>query len=130
MVKIKETMVDIEDTLNAWEPKQKEIGQSLRLLVKNVVPETMETVKHGKITYKLGAVDFAWITRYKDHVDLEFAMGASLDSDMLKSRGEEKSKNVRYVTVDDFDKLKPEITRLLKSAALLDFKHCSSAPQK
>ena len=43
-------------------------------------------------------------------------MGASLDSDLLKSRGEaEKSDNVRHITVSHLDKLKPEIVRLLKA---------------
>jgi hypothetical protein len=117
MVKVKEIEVDIEDMLNRLEPEQKEIIQNLRELIKSAVPETVEIVKHGNITYKLGDKDFVWIRHYKNHVDLEFAMGASLDSDLLKSTGKEKPENLRHVTVNDFDKLKPEITRLLKEAA-------------
>ena len=127
MVKVKETEVDIEGILNRLEPRQKEIIQSLRELIKSAVPETVEVVKHGNITYKIGVNDFVWISHYKKHVDLEFAMGASLDSDLLKSRGKEKPENVRHVTVNDFEKLKPEITRLLKEAESVGFKHCSTS---
>ena len=128
MVKVKERTVDIEEILNRLEPEQKEIIRSLRGLIKSTVPETVETVKHGNITYKLDDKDFVWIRHYRKHVDLEFAMGASLDSDLLKSTGKEKPENLRHVTVSDFDKLKPEITRLLKEAASVGFKHCSTSP--
>ncbi len=126
MVKVKERMVDIEELLNRLEPEQKEAVQNLRGLISSAVPETVEIVKQGKITYKLDNKDFVWISRYRGHVDLDFFMGASLDSDLLKSRGTEKSENIRHVTVRDFEKVKPEITRLLKEAALLGFKHCST----
>ncbi|MGO8805407.1 MAG: DUF1801 domain-containing protein [Candidatus Bathyarchaeia archaeon] len=128
MAKVKERIVDIDDILNRLEPEQKETVQNLRGLIKSAVPETVETVKQGIITYKLGNNDFVWIGTYRKHVNLEFSMGASLDSDMLKSRGIEKSENTRHITVGDFGKHKPEITRLLKEAALLGFKHCSTAP--
>jgi hypothetical protein len=124
----KEIEVDIEDMLNRLKPEQKEIIQNLRALIKSTVPETVEIVKHGNITYKLGDNDFVWISRYQNHVDLEFAMGASLDSDLLKSRGKEKPENVRHVMVNDFEKVKPEITRLLKEAESVGFKHCSASP--
>ena len=129
MVRVKEREVDIDELLNHLEPKQKEIIQNLRELVKSTVPETIEIVKHGNIAYKLGDNDFVWIRRYQNHVDLEFAMGASLDSDLLKSTGKEKPENLRHVSVTatDFEKLKPEITRLLKEAESLGFKHCSTS---
>jgi hypothetical protein len=128
MVKVKERSVDVEEILNRLEPEQKEVMQKLRGLIKSSVPETVEIVRHGNITYKLDNKDFVWIGRYKDHVDLEFFMGASIDSDLLKSRGKEKSENIRHVAVGDFEKFKPEITRLLREAASLGFKHCSASP--
>jgi len=127
MVRVKEREVDIDELLSHLEPKQKEIIQNLRELVKNTVPETIEIVKHGNIAYKLGDNDFVWIRNYQNHVNLEFAMGASLDSDLLKSRGKEKPENLRHVRVSDYEKFKPEITRLLKEAASLGFKHCSTS---
>ena len=125
MVKVKERIVDIEDTLKRLEPERKETVENLRGLIKSAVPEAVETIKHGIVTYKLDDKDFVWIKSYKSHVDLEFLMGSSLDSDLLKSRGEEKE-SIRHVTVGDFVKLKPELMRLLKEASLLDFKHCPS----
>jgi len=124
---VKEVEVDIGELLNRLEPKQKEIIQNLRDLVKSAVPETVEIVKHGNITYKLGDNDFVWIRAYKNHVDLEFAMGASLDSDLLKTTGKEKPENLRLITIKDFEKLKPEVMRLLKEAASVGFKHCSTS---
>ena len=55
-------------------------------------------------------------------------MGASLDSNLLKSRGTaEKSENVRHVSIGDFDKVKLEIARLLKAAAAIGFEHCRTS---
>ena len=128
MVKVKERMVDIEDLLNRLEPDQKETVQNLRGLIKSAVPETVETVKHGHLTFRLGDKDFVWIKSYRSHVNLEFSMGASLDSNLLKSGGKENSENIRHLMVSDFEKSKTEINRLLKEAALLGFKHCPTTP--
>ena len=117
----------IDEILGNLNPEQKETIQNLRVLIKNNVPETVEFVKNGKITYKLDDKDFVWISHFQDHLDLEFAMGASLDSDMLKNRGTEKSENVRHITVSHLDKLKPEIVRLLKAAAAVGFEHCPTS---
>lgn len=60
-------------------------------------------------------------------MDSEFAMGAILASDMLKTRGvAEKNETVRHISVGNFDKLKPELTRLLKQAASVGFDHCTT----
>lgn len=126
MVRVKERIIDIEQLVNSLQPEQKETIQNLRAIIKGTVPETVEIVRQGKIAYKLADKDFVWISHYQSHVDLEFFMGASLDSDLLKSRGDaEKSENVRHITVSNFDKLKPEIVRLLKEAAAVGFEHCS-----
>ena len=110
----------IDEILGSLEPAKKETTQNLRALIKSTVPETVEIVRQGKIAYKLNGKDFVWISPYQSHVDLEFSMGASLDSDLLKSRGiAEKSENVRHITVSNLDKLKPEIVRLLKAATAI-----------
>lgn len=115
----------IDEILGSLQPNQRETIQNLRVLIKNSVPEIVELVKNGKITYKLGEKDFVWISHFQDHVDLEFAMGASLASKVLKSRGvAESNNNVRHVAVGNFDKLKPELSRLINEAAKLGFEHC------
>jgi len=115
----------IDEILGILNPNQKETIQNLRVLIKNSVPETVELVKNGKITYKLGDKDFVWISHYQDHVDLEFAMGASLDSNLLKTRGvAEKNDNLRHISVGNYDRAKPELAKLLKQAAAIGLEHC------
>ena len=127
MTKAQQKQQTIDEILSSLSPNQKETVQNLRTLVKNTVPETIEMVKQGKIIYKLGEKDFVWIIPYQEHVDLEFAMGSSLASELLRSRGvAEQSKNVRHVAVGNFEKLKPELTRLVKEASTLGFEHCST----
>jgi hypothetical protein len=125
MPKAQEKQLTIDEVLGSLNPTQKDTIQNLRALIKSAVPETVELVKQGKITYKLGDMDLVWISHYQSHVDIEFAMGASLDSDLLKSRGvAEHSEDVRHIEVGNFEKLRPELTRLLKEAAALGFEHC------
>ncbi len=115
----------LDEILNSLDDSQKGNLQNLRALVKSVVPETVELIKQGKVTFKLESKDFVWINHYRDHVDLEFAMGASLDSQLLKRRGvAEENENTRHVVVGNFEKLRPELTRLLRNAASLGFDHC------
>lgn len=115
----------IDEILGTLDPEQKENIQKLRTLIKSAVPESVELVKQGKITYKLEGKDFVWISHYHDHVDLEFAMGSSLGSNLLKSRGvAEESQNVRHIAIGNFEKLRPELNRLLKDAASMGFGHC------
>ena len=129
MVNIKEKIIDVDDILNSLTPKQKEITQNLRELIKSTVPESTELIRHQNFTYKLNDKDFVWIKNYQGHVDLEFIMGASLDSGLLKDRGMEESENTRHVRINNFDKVKPEVARLLKAAAALGFEHCSTLPK-
>ncbi len=125
MPKAQEKQQTIDEILSKLDPVQKTLLQTLRQLVKDCVPETVEIVRQGKIAYKIQGKDFAWISHYQKHVDLEFAMGASLSSDMLRSRGvAETSDKVRHVSVNNFTLQEPELRRLLKDAATLEFEHC------
>ncbi len=121
----------IDEILGSLNPTQKETIQNLRELIKIAVPETTEMVRNGKITFKLENKDFVWISHFQDHVDLDFAMGASLDSGLLKRRGvAEKNENVRHMSIGNFVRLKPELTRILKQAAVLGFEHCPTTKKK
>jgi len=127
MTKAQEKQQTIDEVLSSLNPIQKETLQNLRQLVKNAVPETVEMIKQGRITYKLEGKDFVWISHYQQHVDLEFAMGSSLSSDLLKSRGvAEQSQNVRHVEVGNYVLVKPELERLVREAATLGFEHCTT----
>ncbi len=125
MPKAQEKQQTIDEVLGSLDPNQKEPLQNLRTLVKDAVPEAVELVKQGRIAYKLEGKDFVWISHYQGHVDLEFAMGSSLSSDLLRSRGvAEQSKNVRHVAVGNFALVKSELIRLVREAAALGFDHC------
>lgn len=117
----------VDEVLGGLESEEKDVVEGLRGLVKATVPGSVELVKNGRITFKLDGRDFVWISPYRGHVDLEFAMGASLASGLLRSRGvAETNEMVRHVAVDDFDKLKPELERLLVEASGLGFEHCQA----
>lgn len=125
MPKKQEKQQTIDEILRSLDPQQKETLQKLRQLVKDSVPETVELVKQGKLVYKLEGKDFVWITYTRQHVDLDFAMGSSLSSNLLKSRGiAEKADKVRHVRVDSYPPVKSELERLVRDAAALGFEHC------
>lgn len=127
---VKKSKKTIEEVLDSLEPKQKKTTQELRTLIKNAVPETVEIVRLGKITYTLEGKDFVWLIQAKTHVDLEFLMGGSLDSDLLKTnRTKEKRENVRLIKVKDVEALKPELLRLLKDAERIGLEHCKTKPK-
>jgi hypothetical protein len=115
----------IDEILVNLTPQLQETIESLRVLVKCTVPETTELVRQGKIVYRLKERDFVWISHFSDHVDLEFAMGASLASDLFRNRGiAESNHNVRHISVNDFSKIESELARLLKEASSVGFEHC------
>ena len=121
----------VDEILSGLEPQQMEITQKLRALVKSTVPDVAETVRRGNITYLLSGKDFVWILQYKGHTDLEFFMGASLSSPLLKKRGEkEKREAVRHIEVKTVDKMEPELIRLLKEAAATGTEHCGPTTRR
>ena len=117
----------MDEILGTLTPQQTETLQNLRTLIKDTVPESVELIKQGKIVYKLEGKDFVWISHFSDHVDLEFAMGASLSSILFRSRGvARENDNVRHIQVDNFVRLKPELKRLIAVAAQIGFEHCQT----
>jgi hypothetical protein len=126
MPKKQEKQQTIDEILGSLDSRQKETLQNLRQLIRDSVPESVELVKQGKIVYKLEGKDFVWISYTREHVDLDFAMGSSLSSNLLKSRGvAEQAEKVRHVRVDNYQPVKPELERLVRDAATLGFEHCS-----
>jgi hypothetical protein len=114
----------LDEILGSLDEKQRQTTQKIRALIKSVVPETDETIRRGNITYILNGKDFIWLTQPSGHVDVEFFMGASLSSTMLKDHGiKEKSRDVRHIEVQDFEKNEAEITRLVSEAARIGVEH-------
>lgn len=122
---VKKEKRTIDEILGSLDEKQRQTTQNIRTLVKSIVPETVEIVRRGNITYILSGKDFVWLTQAYDHVDVEFFMGAALDSSLLRNHGiKEKSESVRHIEVHSFEKYQPELTRLLRDAARIGLEHC------
>jgi len=116
MVKSKEKT--IEEILNKLDLRQKEITEKLRSLIKETVPDAVEMVRQGKITYAINGKDFAWISRSKDHVDVDFVCGTRLGSAYLKGRG--KGKDIKHIEINAVNQMdEKELPRLLKDASEL-----------
>jgi hypothetical protein len=116
MVKSKEKTID--EILNKLDLRQKEITEKLRDLIRKTVPDAVEMVRQGKITYAISGKDFAWISQSKDHVDVDFVCGTRLDSTYLKGRG--KGKDIKHIEINAVNEMdEKELPRLLKDASEL-----------
>jgi hypothetical protein len=108
----------IEEILRKFDPAQTAIAERLRSLVKATLPDALETVRRGVITYVVDGKDFATVHLFKNHVDLGLSSGAKMDDKHLKGTGEGKDiKHVKIVSAKTLNEA--EITRLLKEAAAL-----------
>lgn len=106
----------VEDVLSSLNPQQRETAEKLRTIIKETLPDTVESVKWGNIIYQLHDKNLAWLTAYTNHLDLGFFRGAQLDSEQLEGTG----KALRHIKIrnkQDIDEA--EIKRLLKKAAEL-----------
>lgn len=108
----------IEEVLGKFEPEQTAIAQRLRGIVKVALPDAVETVRRGVITYVVDNKDFARVHLFKDHVDLGLLAGTKLDAKLLQGKG--KGKDIRHVKIVSQKTIEEaEIVRLLKEAATL-----------
>ena len=118
VVMVKSKSKTFEEILGKLSSKQKEIAEKVRAIIKNVLPDVVEIVRRGKITYVLNDKDFASISLYKDHVDLDLVAGTKVGSDLLKGRG--TGKDVRHIKITTMKNVEePEFTRLLRDAAAI-----------
>lgn len=96
--------------------QKRDLAKRLRALVKKTLPNAVETIKWGNITYLLNGKNLSWLLFYKDHVDFGFFMGAKLKSKLLEGTG----KCLRHIKVrNPADINVREFKRLLKEAARL-----------
>jgi hypothetical protein len=107
---------NLQEILGKLKPEQKETVEKLRSLTKTALPNVVETIKWGNITYLLGENNLAWILIYSDHLDYGFFRGAELNSQSLEGTG----KGLRHIRINAYKSLdEKEILRLLKEAAKL-----------
>src|SRR4030066_557872 len=118
LLMVKSKPKTFEEILGKLSPKQKEIAEKVRAIIKNVLPDVVEMVRRGKITYVLNGKDFASISMAKDHVDLDLVAGTKVGSDLLKERG--TGKDIRHIKMTAMKNVEdPEFKRLLKDAAAI-----------
>ncbi len=116
MAKLKPKTID--EILRKFDPELTAIAERLRSIVKCTVPDALETVRRGVITYVLNGKDFANINLFKDHIDIGLVGGARIDDKRLKGTGE--GKDIKHVKIVSAKKLnEAEITRILKEAAAI-----------
>ncbi|MFI5449589.1 MAG: DUF1801 domain-containing protein [Candidatus Bathyarchaeia archaeon] len=87
----------VNEILARLDAVQRKITARLRKLIKRTLPESIETVKWGNITYLLASKKLVWLLFYKDHVDFGFFMGVRLKSKQLEGTG----KGLRHVKIAD-----------------------------
>lgn len=110
----------LEEVLNSLDEKQRKTTQRLQNLIKNIIPESTEIIRHGNITYMLNGRDFIWLIQVSGHVNVEFANGGSLASMLLKTHGtKEANECVRHVEVDNLENVQSELIRLLKHSKMI-----------
>jgi hypothetical protein len=90
-------MVTVDEIINNIPDLQKIIVKELRLLIRNIVSDSKEKVREGKIVYAIGGKDFVWLNPLTGHIDLEFMCGARLTPHDLKGRG--KKSLVKHMTI-------------------------------
>jgi len=90
--------------------------EELRSLIRNVVPDAEEKVRHGKIAYIVEGKDFVWINPFTGHVDLEFMCGDRLLSGDLTGRGRKRSvKHMEITSEKDINQT--ELKKLIEEAS-------------
>jgi hypothetical protein len=113
-----------EALLADFPPPHQALGQRLREIVTDAVPDAIERVRPGwrLIGYDLPAkrkgVFFAWIWPEPEHVHLGFPRGVDMDDPLREMRGDRITKLARWLTYSPGDAIDDEqATRLIREAA-------------
>ena len=109
-------MVSIDEILRNIPGQKKAIVEELRILIRNIVSDSVEKVRDGRIVYAIGGKDFVWINPFTGHIDLEFMCGARLASGDLKGRGKKSLVKHRTITTKK-DINDPELKELITEAS-------------
>lgn len=113
MVRKEKTVGEILDKLKDDQKRNLEI---VRSLIKDSIPDVVELMRQGKIAYSINGKDFAWISAFKKHIDLEFLCGSRMSSELLKGRG--KHRNLRHIEIKPNKELnETELKDLLSRAS-------------
>jgi hypothetical protein len=91
------------DDIRLLGSEQYMIVEAVRALVKSSFPGTLEEVKYGGILFSSG-VQFCGVFAYKEHVSVEFSMGAKIADTygFLEGRGKGR-RHLKLFTVMDVE---------------------------
>jgi hypothetical protein len=113
-----------EALLADFPPPHQELGQRLREIVTDAVPEAIERVRPGwrligyDMPLKGRGAFFAWIWPEPEHVHLGFPRGIDMDDPRGEMRGERITKLARWLTYSPGDPIDEEqAARLVLEAA-------------
>jgi hypothetical protein len=89
------------------------LARKVRAVIQEAIPEADESLKMGMPCYSIGNKIVASIGDYTHHINLYFAQGAILCSDLLEGSG----KGMRHVRIQvESDIIPDEFSKLLKQA--------------
>lgn len=115
-MQINRKITNIEDYLNSLSPKQLEIVERLRVLIKQTVPEVLEKVMWSTPWYQLNKKPLVYIATTSTHTNFGFAQGSKLSYERMEGTG----KNMRHIKIRNLDEIdEKEFTRLLKDSQKL-----------
>lgn len=91
------------DDIRLLGSEQYMIVEAVRALVKASLPDMVEEVKYGGILFSSGA-QFCGVFAYKEHVSVEFSMGAKIadTNGFLEGRGKGR-RHLKLFTVMDIE---------------------------
>ena len=113
-----------EALLADFPPGHVAIGERLRTLVKDAVPDAIERVRPGwrLIGYDLprrrGTTFFAWIWPQPEHVHLGFPLGVVMRDPDERMEGAGITKQARWLTYDSVDDIDEAVARRLIDEAV------------
>lgn len=109
-------MVTVDEILNDIPPRQRQIAEELRFIIRDAVPDAVEKVRKDKIVYAVEGKDFVFINPFKGHVDLDFMCGSRLISGSLKGRG--RKTNVEHLEISSKEDINEEkLKKIIKEAS-------------
>ncbi len=108
---------DVDALVSGLDPKRSAAANKLRVLMKQTLPEVVETVKWGNPTYLLRGKNLAMIMLgYGDRINFGFWAGAKLSSKLLEGTG----KGIRHIKVwTEADIKELEFAKVIREAAKL-----------
>ena len=112
-----------EAFLTSYPPPIAELGERLRGVLQQAVPDAIERVRPGwrLIGYDLpgrrNGVFFAWVWPELEHVHLGFPHGVLMDDPRHELKGDGITKKARWLTYEPGDRIdEPQALRLVEEA--------------